>query len=226
MTEFRDGPVERGVWAERLQLHVISPEHPPRVHGYAAHDDIARHYSLVESQLLAHTGSLPRAELVRAVELAQRFIQVPHPGLAAMHSAILARFCGARDASIVGIAAVGLAEECERNAMTLASCENTATTPAALRDDSANEQRVAAMLIELLGAEVLDPPLQAAEGLFGVWIRVLRWAGITSQLALNAMWVQARLPLVVAEAERNRPGDFPNYPMQLPPIVFTATGKP
>jgi hypothetical protein len=219
------GPVEAFAFPKRLRAHVVEPGPRPRVHGYDVHGDLTAHYSFAELVLLAESGELPDEEKGRCFETALCFAFPSGVNEAPGHSALLARLCGATDASVHAVAGVGLAEQAAFSVRThepwLAWLDSpTDPMPSGVQARTEDELRAVERLAVLCGGPMpwpstVCPTLEAA-------ILAILYArcGLTSRSSLVTVLMIARLGTVAAEAFAVRPGSFRDYPMDLPRFVY------
>jgi hypothetical protein len=216
------GPVETHPWPTELDAYVVTPGDDPRLYGYSVEADIARFGGFGESILLSLTGELPSEEQRRAFDVALTFLAPLSVAEAPTHAAVLARICGARSSSVVGIAAVALAERAryvlEPYAAVLAWLDAPSEPfPAARRATTDSERSSVARLRALLpgafrDAEVFrhDPDRMTAV------LAALHAAGLRRLEQLEPVFVIASLAPAVAESFHREVASFRKYPMQLP----------
>lgn len=216
------GPIEDGTWPERLQGHVVDPGPPVRVHGYGAIEDLARHHGFAELTLLAFTGELPSADQAAMFELAWSLLAPIDVGASPTHAALLARMLVAPAASVVALAATTLSEAAaallEQHGPWLRRCLE-ATSPDA--DGHPGEPVLVATVRARLGTAAASLPwLDHATCPEATALGLLQACGLREPLQLIAVIVQARLPCVIAEAERHVPRRLSHYPIQQPPFDY------
>lgn len=216
------GPIEDGTWPERLQGHVVDPGPPVRVHGYAAVEDLARHHGFAELTLLAFTGELPSSERVVMCELAWSLLAPIDVGASPTHAALLARMLVAPAASVVALAAATVSEEAaallEQHGPWLRRCSELLRVDPATREGDA--VLVATMRARLGDSSATLPWLREAASAEAAALALLQACGLREPLQLIAVVVQARLPCVIAEAERHVPRRLSHYPIQQPPFDY------
>jgi len=193
-------------WPEQLTARVVDPGPPLRIHGYAIDDDLARHRSVSDVTYLALTGELPDAERARVFAATMVFLAGITVAEAPAHAAVLARICDGTTSSILGTAAITLAEQAR---WSVAEYRNGGAS-----DD--RSPRVAA-LAALTG---LDLPHGAA---VSAAFAALEWCGLQRDEQLEAAFVTARLPVVAAEALATPTGSFRDYPLNVPRFVYEET---
>ena len=220
------GPIEEGVWAAKLQAHVVTPGDTPRIHGYAVESDLVRHYSFAESILLALVGELPDETTGRAFEAALHLLAPISIAEAPAHAAALAGLCGASPSGSNQVGAIALAEQARRliaeQAGLLAALARKeggaperylATSP----DDRRAADRLDALLQEIGFRSPL--PIRSLARIPGL-IAVLYGCGLEAAWQLETALLVARLPCVAAEARAWGPGDFRSYPIDRPPFRY------
>jgi len=199
-------PVEANPWPDKLDAHVVSPGPPPRVHGYALCEDLARHYDFGEFLVTALVGTPPTASWGRAVNMALVVLGGAGVDGAGVHVATLARRCGADDRSALQTGMLGLVEEV--SAEVSAPPSDAAATTAALEFH-----------------RLLPDDVQGAVGVPVSTVRrhalrVLTEAGLSSPMQQMVALSIARLPTLAAEAMAVPRSDVRGYPMQLPAFDY------
>jgi hypothetical protein len=216
------GPLEEASFPETLSARVVTPGQRPRIHGYDVEGDLALHYDPTEVLFLSLTGDLPTREAGAALRVALTFFGPVSVAHASVHAAALARLCGTTSGSILGVAAIGLAEQArvllEEHAELLAWLHTRdGDLPRRYRtsDDSerARRDRLRAALA-CTGFEVPELALDvtADAGLFIVLVA----CGLRRREQIEAALVTARLPSTVAEAIAEKVVNFSHYPTNLP----------
>jgi hypothetical protein len=205
----RRGPFDID-WPEKLTARVVTPGPAPRVHGYDAEGDLAKHYAWTETVLLALTGELPSASRTRAFEIAMSFLAPAPVQEAPTHAAVLARICSVHTSAIVGTAAVALAEQAR-------SWMSRVNEPADVGgvDDSVERLRHA-----LRHANLSVPGTDGKVTRLGALLATLRFAGLEATEQQEAAMVLARLPCALAEAFATPPLSIMTC-AQLPDVRYT-----
>jgi len=206
-------PFDRAAWPEQITAKVVQPGAAPRLCGYDLHRDLARNYRWSETVSLALTGELPEPRWAPALEIALIFLSsvtvVEAPG----HAAVLAGFCGTINSAATGIVAIALAEQAR------AFVERYRALPRA--EVSASDDPGIAELRARLGEQGLhDLALETRLGVPGAAVSLLSQCGLSTAAQLEAAWVMARLPVALAEAWAQPPGQFARYPTQLPRFAY------
>lgn len=214
----RRGPIEDGTWPAVLQAHVVDSSAAPRIHGYDTQLDLARHHGMADVAYLAYAGELPTDAQRRMFELAMVLLAPAPLAEAPTHSAVLARLLAAGDANVVGLAAMLAAEQASALVRTHAAwsswCERPNGPPPAEFLGSDDDAAAARALVDELGIAVggvSDARATAVATAFAL----LRACGLGAPLRLVALVVQARLPCMIAEAERHTPRHLQSYPLAL-----------
>jgi hypothetical protein len=220
------GPLESGEFPEQLTARVITPGAKPRVHGYDVEGDLARHYGATDLVLLSLTGELPSDAARAAFEVAWLFlapVSVAHSG---PHATVLARLCGATTSSMLGVAAIGLAEQA-RELVTeheeLFSCLRSKAQLLPTRYQSqepAARASVERLQRALFGSGLVVPVLKQSPTRDAALLSVLFACGLKRATQLQAAIVLARLPSALSEGFAERATNFGNYPINLPPFVY------
>jgi hypothetical protein len=218
------GPFEREAFPARLTARVVTPGPGARLRGYHVADDLARHYGATELCWLALRGELPTEPERAALDVAAALLAPVHVGQAPAHAACLARIAGATTGATLAIAAIGLGElvRHERAALApwLAWLDDGGPVPACALAIDASAEEIAAQAW-------LDGQLRAwfgpTRGLPSVPLSrlaqgyaVLHHLGLSEPLAIEAIALWARLPVVAAEAAHVGLGAIRDYPARLP----------
>jgi hypothetical protein len=216
------GPLEEFSWPEELEARVVTPGDNPRLHGYVVEEDLANHYTFVETVLLSLTGELPSRDQGRAFELALVFLSPLSVAEAPTHAALLARICGARSSAVVGITALALVERArhllDEYALVVAWLVDPARSfPAHFRAKTAAERASVARLSAALKASAVelnvfgwDPDRISAV------LALLCYAGLTRREQMEAVLLLASLAPSLGEAFTREVAWFHEYPTQLP----------
>ena len=219
-------PIDETAWPEQLTAHVVAPGDDPRIHGYAVQADLAPHYTFPEVALLSLTGEPPSKEAGAAFSTALVWLSPVSIAEAPSHAAVLAKICGGRHAQVVSTGVVGLAEQArfvlDAHASLLSWLSDPGTGfPADARCSDDAEKRAVRVFAHSLPTsyqrlDVFDnePTLIAA------LIAVLHSAGLTNAAQLETAWTFARLPVMAAESMAAEPGDYRNYPTNVPTYVY------
>jgi hypothetical protein len=223
------GPIEENDWPDKLKAHVVTPGPRPRIHGYDVEGDLARHYSFAETILLTLTGEPPEEETGKAFEIALQFLAPISIAEAPAHAAMLARMCGAEASGVTQVGTTALAEQARSTidgyTSVLESLERVGLARKVERGPAPASERAA---IELLGQHLArvgfdSECLSGQERLDGAILCLLQRIGLRKRWQLEAAFVVCRLPAVVAEAFAVTPGEFKDYPMDLPPFEYEAS---
>ncbi len=227
MTDNRpDGPIERGRFPDKLGARVVSPGYPARLHGYAIEEDLARHYTFTETLYLALTGDLPSETQGRLFDLALTFSSITTIAEAPAHAASLVRICGSQPGAVLGVGALGLAEQArwilERHAPLLPWLEEpTAAFPDLPCAPEAGDRRRQQALEEALRKRGLQARTLPPGPCWLASLLALLWqAGLSKPWQMEAALVVARLGLVQAESHAVSPRAVRNYPMNLPAFDY------
>ena len=216
------GPIEDKALPPTLQARVVATGPRPRIHGYDVHGDVARHYGFVDALLLALTGDLPDDAVSRAFGVAMTFASAVTVAEGPSHAAVVARVCGPRAASVVAVAAMGLAEQArallDRHEVILPKLAigslNGSAAKFAARDD--DERAAVERLREALGTFASRVPAIGYDvALDTALIATLMACGLRSREKLEVAFTVARLGTACAEALTWQPGDLRGYPMDV-----------
>jgi len=220
------GPLDVAEWPEKLTARVVTPGLRPRLHGYDAETDLARHYSFTDTVLLALTGELPTAEKARAFDVALQFLAPASAQEAPTHATILARVCMASTSQMQGVAAIALAEQArvvvnEHRRWIEVLADPLAETPPELHAKTEGERESVDRLRLALRGTVEVPALSRDLGRTAAILATLYACGLRSAESIECALVIARLPVAMAEALATPPGSHREYPVQLPAIAYT-----
>ncbi len=193
-------PFDDGEWPEQMLARVVDPGPPLRLHGYAIDDDLARHRGVSDVHFLALTGELPNGEQARVFARTTVFLSGISVAEAPSHAAVLARICDGTTSAIIGTAAIVLAEQARFCVAEYRAGRGTAS------------ERSAA-LAELTGLALPSDAVAAA-------FAALEWCGLVRDEQLEAAFVTARLPVVIAEALATPPNSFRDYPLNVPRMIY------
>jgi hypothetical protein len=217
-----EGPLEKHSFPETLTARVVTPGAHPRLHGYDVEADLACHYDPTDILSLALTGELPSVNAAAALRVALTFLAPVSIAHASVHAASLARLCGTASGSVIGVAAIGLAEQArvlldEHTELILWLKAAGGELPARYRARGEADRETCRRLraaLEPTGLEVpaltQDPAREAA------LLSVLFTCGLVRREQLEAAIVTARLPSAVAEALTEKITNFGRYPINLP----------
>jgi len=223
----RPGPIEDGTWPTTLTAHVVDASAHPRIHGFAVADDLARHYAATDVTCLAYAGELPSDVQRRLCDLALVLLAPADVGSAPAHAGVLARVLAAGDANVVGIAAMLAAEaasaEVRGHSAWLKWCAAPQGPPPAEFLVTDGDETAATVVAELgtFVAGVSDHRATPVATAFAL----LHACGLGATLRLVALVVQARLPCMIAEAERHTPRHLQSYPIQAPPFDYDESTR-
>jgi len=211
---------------------VVTPGERPRIAGYEVETDLAPNFSFAEVMLTALTGQAPTRETGRLLEITLGFMSATSVAEAPAHAAVLARICGATSAGMLSCGVLTLAEQARavmeaHEGLFAWLSHKEGPLPPAFRAATAADRDSVERYREALAAaslqlEVLrhDPTRTAA------LIAGLHACGATRVEWVEALWVSARLPVVVAEGLAAVPLSFRDYPMRLPPFRYTPGATP
>jgi len=227
VTHLNEGPFDPGPWPDTLTARVVTPGASPRLHGYDCEAELARNVSMAEGVLLALTGELPGRVRARAFEIAQHFLAPVAVNEAPAHAAVLARLCWGSTSSILGTAAIALAEQARFTVSELRPhwewlSKGSSRIPEPLRAADAEDRSSVARLREAL--QRVDFRVQALEHDIArtpAIVAALVACGLSQPPQVEAAWVLARLPVAFAEASAAKPGNLREYPWHLPRFRYT-----
>jgi hypothetical protein len=224
------GPLEeKGAFPERLTARVVTPGARPRVHGYDVEEDLARHYSPSDLLFLSTTGELPAPGPAAAFGVALVFLAPVSIAHASVHGASLARLCGATTSAVLGVTAIGLAEQARSllsaHAPLLAWLDaRNGPLPAAFLAENADERAAVARLrgaLSEIGFAGVD--LEPCPSRDAALLMLLHSLGIRRASQLEAVVVAARFPTAMAEALAGKTVNFNHYPINLPRYEYEAS---
>jgi hypothetical protein len=209
----RPGPLDDPAWPAKLTARVVTPGASPRLHGYAAEDDLACHHTWVETVLLLLTGELPSESRARAFEIALHFLMPAPVNEAPTHAAVITRICKVLTSGMIGTAALALGEQARD--VVVSGAPLASLSP---REEEASLER---LRFALRAAGLSVPGTEGAVGRTEALLATLRFAGLQSTELQEAAMVLARLPCVIAEAFAAPVQSYNDYPVQLPDVRYT-----
>lgn len=230
----RTGPFEESSWPTRLRAAVVEPTPHPRLHGYDLERDLAHHYTLAESMLLALCGAAPSEREGRVFEAVLVFASACPVNEAPTHAAVLARSIGAPVASAIG---AGFMVACEASRAMLSEHEallrwlcdggaaggDPAEVPAcALSTDPRDAEAVAELraLLHEIGAPAMVPSTSMSRS--AAIITIMWSCGLRSEDQLLVALSWAKLLSIGAEACAASRGGLTNFPARLPDFRYEA----
>jgi hypothetical protein len=224
-----EGPLESRAFPDTLTARVVTPGAHPRLHGYDAEADLARHYGPTEVLFLALTGELPSPQVTAALRVALTFLAPVSVAHASVHGAALARLCGTTSGSIIGVAAIGLAEQSrallDEHAELFAWLKSPTTRlPGRYHARDAADRESCRRLAHALAESAFHVRALAEEPTRdAALLSVLFACGLERREQLEAAIVTARLPSAVAEAMGEEVVNFTRYPINLPRYRYEET---
>jgi hypothetical protein len=217
------GPLEgTGAFPERLTARVVTPGHRPRVHGYDVEGDLAKHYTHSDLLFLSLTGDLPDTAASAAFSVALVFLSPVSIAHASTHGASLARLCGATTSAVLGVAAIGLAEQArmlvaEHRDLLRWLDASEGELPAEFRTQDEREREAVDRLVDAVTRTGFQSPvLRAFPTRDAALLILLHSLGFRRTSQLEAVVVAARLPSTMAEALAGKAVNFNGYPINLP----------
>jgi hypothetical protein len=227
-----DSPLDRLGASERLEARVVDPRARARIHGYAVHDDLARHYSYGEVLLLILTGDVPSPPVGRAFEVALTFMTPVSIAEAPAHAARLGQRVDASVSGVVSVAAAALGEQArwllDEHAGVLSWLDGARDEfPDAARAEQAEEREYVDSLRAAVCAEIGELAAFSQDpALWPALLAVLHACGLRRADQLLPAIVQARLCAAVAEATAVDAGRLQDYPVNVPPIRYSHERDP
>ena len=227
----RPGPFDDIAWPDKLTARVVAPGNAPRIHGYDVERDLARHYAIAETTLLALTGDLPSEQQARAFEIATAFLSPAPLNEAPAHAAVVVRICNVLTSALIATAALALGEQARvlvgdhaawlRCLDTKAAPSSTAWAPA----DDEERASVDRLREALDAARVALAALEHDLGRTPALLAVLHFAGLTRADQIESAIVLARMPSAVSEGLATPTHAYRDYPVELPPIRYTEDAQ-
>lgn len=215
------GPVEDLSWDKKLKARVVTPGAHPRIHGYDVRGDLMKYIDLPELILLTLTGELPTKEATTAFEKTMIFISPVSVNEAPVHASVLAGLCGSDSTGRAGVAAITLAQQAR-------------FTVAEHRDllmglkighvpEGFGDTEETALLLKALQDGGVDFPEEFKRlAPTAAALAILHeCCGLTTAEQLEQALLMARMPCALAEAGAVKPGDFREYPIELPRFEYT-----
>ena len=216
------GPIEDRQWPTTLPGRVVKPGPQPRIRGYDLHGDLVEHYGFAEIALIALQGNAPEGNAGRLFELALSLLSACSIAEGPSHGAQLVRRCGARSAAVLSAGAVGLSEQAQavvdEHRELLAWLEAPEDElPAAFRSVDAGQREAVARFAARVGELGIDLPILGEQPTFrAALLAALHHCGLRDPERIQAAWILARLPAVLAEAIEQPAGELRSYPIDLP----------
>ena len=208
------GPVEDLSWDKKLKARITTPGAHPRIHGYDVRGDLMKNIDLPALILLTLTGELPTEEQKTAFEKTMIFISPISVNEAPVHASVLAGLCGSDSTGRAGVAAITLAQQARfitKEQKAIDQQENTGETTLLLNELTKHK-------IQFPNEFRTLPPTQAA-------IAVLNHCCGLNTEQIEQVFIMARMPCAMAEAAAVKPGDFREYPIELPGFEYTDGDK-
>jgi hypothetical protein len=219
------GPIDDASWPASLEAEVVDPGPPPRLHGYDVWNDLVPNYAFAELALTALRGSPPQPAEGRAFEIGLGLLSPSSIREAPAHAAALTRMLGAGPAAVVATATTLLAEQAEalvdahrRWLAWLAAAQGD--PPAEVLAASDDDRHCLAVIREHVEAELCSAVVRFDLTADAAVVALLHACGLTRPRQLVAAIVLARMPAVLAEADRHRPSRLHTYPMTVPPFAY------
>jgi hypothetical protein len=205
----------------------VSLDHPRRLHGYSVTTDLARHYTLSEVAFLSWSGELPDRTAGSIVEACLIHLSAAPSWEAPTHAGVLARVSGAPPSGVAGACAVALAEAArwemaQRRDLFAWLASDRRAPPAPHYCAQSNGDCLEAEQLRAILSERGDEPGEGEDLLLSVngALCSLHRHGLNTAALLEAAWVWARLPCVLAEAFTWAPGRVDQYPLDLPAFRY------
>lgn len=219
------GPVRERPWPEKLPAYVVSPGDDPRIFGYSALGDLAQAHSFSDGLFLSLTGELPSPAASRAFAITLWAASALTVADAPAHAGVLGRLSGATPAANVALVATAAAERaqylCERHAGWLAGIRNGERTPCTQTAIDPSDAVFARRIARTLGSAGLALEwLGEGPTADTVILAALTLLGLGTDESLVTVLTAACLTTSLAEAWAWKPGQFQDYPMDLPPFRY------
>lgn len=222
------GPIEDRTWPTTLEARVVQPGDAPRIHGYDVQGDLAPNYGFAELVLTTLRGEVPDRSIGRLFDAVLSFLAPCSVAEAPGHAALLVRTCGARAPAVLASGAVTLSEEAAavlHDHAELLQWLDAPTTelPARYRCQSPAERDA----VDRFAARVRDsgtvlPIMEHGPTLRVALLAAAHHCGLRDAERLQAMWLLARLPAVMAEALYRPVADLRRYPIDLPRYEYVV----
>lgn len=221
------GPVEDLSWATTLKARVVTPGARPRIHGYDVRGDLLTNTGIPGVLLLILTGELPTKAAAMAFEKVMVFLAPVSVAEAPVHASVLAGLCGSDSCGRAGVAAITLAQQARFTVAEhrdLLMCLTKGHLPEN-RFEPANETDAeeTTLLLKALKDEGVSFPDEFKRlAPTAAALAVLQdCCGLTTTEQLEQVLLMARIPCTLAEAGAVKPGDFREYPIELPRFEYT-----
>jgi hypothetical protein len=230
MNDLHQGPFDVVPWPDTLTARVVTPGARPHLHGYDCETDLAMLPSS-DRIVLALTGELPPRARAKAFDVVTSFLAPVAVNEAPTHAAVLARLCSGSTSSILATGALALAEQARTVVAGLSPhwswlARPESDAPMDLRAADDEERASVDRLRDALRASGLPvPALERDLGRVPAVVATLLACGLTEPHQVEAVWVVARLPVVLAEAMAERPGNLREYPWHLPRFHYEEADR-
>lgn len=217
------GPIEDRPWPDGVVGHVVQPGQQPRINGYDVLSDLAVHYGFGEVVLTTLRGEAPSPDEGRAFEVAMIALAPISMADAPCNAAFISRLCGGISSSALAVGAIAACEQArvlvQANAPWLSWVRSGAVGDApSIAVDSGG---ATAALLDALPTDFAAPwPDSLLPRLDAACLAIATRCGLTTDAALEAAIVMARLPVIAAEKEHGVGVPFRDYPMDLPPFEY------
>jgi len=220
------GPIEEQKWAAKLKANVITPGYDSCIHGYSMNEDLIWNYSFTETVLLTLTGEIPAESDRILFETALKFLLPVSVAEAPVHAGVVARLCGASQSGVTGIGAIGLAEQARfiveqhRGLLEWLDREDKRLPDEyhAADDEERRSVDVIRNCVKQAGLEING--LEENPSRISSIIMMLHACGLRKSEQIELSIVMARISSITAEALNVEPGDFRDYPIDLPPFRY------
>lgn len=223
MTDKREGGyIDHAPFATALSAHVTTPDARQRIRGYDAQSDLARHYSPLETGVLALLGELPSTDQVEMLELAMSLCSPLHAGEGPCRSATLAWLTGGNGLAAIRVGWLALVDRARNE---LLEREPLSRALAAEDLEAFGSTHKASGELDAWVVEEFSgrcPALKLGLDRISAAIALFAAGGIFKHEQLVLLMCMARMPTVLGEADAGRKGGFVGQPGNLPVFPYEA----
>ena len=222
----KPGPFELSTETERLVSHIVQPGNNPTVHGYALYEDLAKHYSPNDLELLSFTGELPSDAQSHVYEVTRSFMMAPPPGSAANQAAAITHMLNRDEGATVMVAIQMCANEAkhwaEQQQPVLDWLKNYSSRTAQqfVTNDTESLSAVSALLDAIGDHHSQITGIAENINIDAALTCALHFCGLKHAAHLQTVRCLAGMPAVVAEGLCWQPKQLMTYPTRLPDFHY------
>ena len=208
-----------------LPAHVTEPGPDPHLRGYDVDEDLARHYTALDTAYLALQCELPSEEQLRLLNAAMVLAAPVHAGEAPSRAASLSAVTSTDPHTPIKVGWLALVDRTaveieDRRPLlrALLADDEQAIRSAAAGDDSAT---ISPRLVQDLSGSC--PALRFVREPFCAALALMVRAGVRDESMLVTLICSARISVVLAEAHESLAAGLRNYPTNNPPFRYGSS---